>query len=678
MAMPTALLKSIATAAVKSCSGRFSIETLLTTFPDFATKAWLGWSRERREDQRRTEVEQVAQAETNALQAAILEVVGSISPRLPDKARHFLTAYLIQVQASLRGFLRRPSDPQGTIVPSGLVINDAEGFSRLLPLSLPRFTPGDRPISSLDRQLVELLGSGGFGEVWKATNPNFPAADPCALKFCLDSTAARLLRHEGAVLNQIMRQSKHSGIVQLKDTHLNADPPCLEYELIHGSDLIGLMRDWQWHKYKITPGDTVAVILDITRTVAFAHTLIPPIVHRDLKPSNILVECGHDGQCHFKIADFGIAGLAAAGTGSQRVTNRQEILSTEMRGVGTRLYASPQQIRGHRPDPRDDVFSLGVIWYQLLTGDLSAGRPGGTRWQSRLKDRGVPPSTRDLLSACLEEEPEDRPADGAKLVDQLERLNQIGLGSVPLVTRTRKAQERREEVKPQPQIRAEAVEIPRKPSEQNVVSALDKPKAYRVEEKGSVHASAKSTSWLRTTVGHVLTSFTPPNLWHEFFYKLMFVFFFLGSIYVLWDDYDFLAVAKSTNGWLTSEPKSVQTGSSVSKHTEIAFSYSFEVNGSEYHGHASLSPDKAPSEIKSRMYAFPIGNESTRLAMKALTGKDVPVVSPPRLAITVFFDKNNPSRNHASLPEPFYGWFGLAFGLGGIILFSLRGPSSKT
>ena len=246
---------------------------------------------------------------------------------------------------------------------------------------------------------------------------------PVALKFCFDSSAKdSLLRHEAAILNQVMRQGRHPGIVALQHTYLSADSPCLEYEYVAGGDLGGLLQDWR----RNPPGtDRVGrLILELTRIVAFAHRLSPPIVHRDLKPANILVQPAPDGGFTLRVADFGIGGVAAnrALAASARGVSRGQFLVTALRGAHTPLYASPQQMRGEPPDPRDDVYSLGVIWYQILTGSLIAGRPGGTRWTGRLSAAGVPQGQVDLLSACLEDEPADRPADAGILADRLGTL----------------------------------------------------------------------------------------------------------------------------------------------------------------------------------------------------------------------------------------------------------------
>ncbi len=149
-------------------------------------------------------------------------------------------------------------------------------------------------------------------------------------------------------------------------------------------------------------------------------------MHRDLKPANILVRAGGDGNLEYKITDFGLGAVATRQSiQMSQCGSRGQVALHSVLGAFTPLYAPPQQTLGGQPDPRDDVYALGVIWYQLLTGDLSRGCPTGARWQDRLKNQGMPTQQIDLLSACIEEDPQDRISHAGILSEELtEALNQ--------------------------------------------------------------------------------------------------------------------------------------------------------------------------------------------------------------------------------------------------------------
>jgi formylglycine-generating enzyme required for sulfatase activity len=384
--------------------------------------AWNLWKKSPVE--RLDELEAVVKADDDEIASAAERIAAEVAGDQPEEVRIKLVSFLKQVPSRIRQSQRRPADPTGHSMRPGFAVGRAEDVIAFVPDQLPQFKAGDQPLAGVDWVLVELLGMGGFGEVWKARHAHFDSFEPVALKFCTDPVARqRLLRHEAKVLDRVMRQGRHPGIVRLMATYLSANPPCLQYEYVSGGDLGGLIDDWHRQPQKPSPERVAQAMLALAEIVAFAHRTDPPIVHRDLKPANILVEESKGGSIAFKVTDFGIGGIAIARAvqASRVPTSPSEFLTTAVRGSGTFLYASPEQLNGHDPDPRDDVHALGVIWYQMLTGDLTKGRPGGIAWRRRFLERGMSVTLIDLLEACFEDR-EDRPADAGVMADRLGEL----------------------------------------------------------------------------------------------------------------------------------------------------------------------------------------------------------------------------------------------------------------
>src|SRR5262249_1356330 len=125
----------------------------------------------------------------------------------------------------------------------------------------------------------------------------------------------------------------------------------------------------------------------------------------------------------FKITDFGIGGVAARQALEEltRPAAQAQTRLASVRGACTPLYASPQQLRGEAPDVRDDVYSLGVSWDQMLTGDLSAA---AADWRDELAGRDVTEAQVQLLGECLASRPDRRPADAGVLAARLATLLQ--------------------------------------------------------------------------------------------------------------------------------------------------------------------------------------------------------------------------------------------------------------
>jgi formylglycine-generating enzyme required for sulfatase activity len=393
---------------------------------DFAADVIEDYRREGREDALRADLQAMAQAPAEQVRAEVEAAVEAEAVAQPPEVRQALTAYLTQVPATIRRSLRRPSDPGGTTVPATVALSRPEDLLPFLPPRPPHFRPGQQPMPGVDWELEELVGIGGFGEVWKARHKFQKNRPPVALKFCLDPASAPALRNEAGVLDRVMQHGRHAGIVPLLHTYLSADPPCLEYEYVEGGDLAGLIQDLH-AQGRMTPELANRLFRHLVEIIAHAHRAESPIVHCDLKPANVLVRRGADGRISLRVTDFGIGGLAvaqAARETKQPTRSRQELLTEAVRGAYTPLYASPEQMlrRKDEPaDPRDDVHALGVIWYQLLTGDL-AMMSMPPDWREQVEERGLADALIKLLAGCIASRAAKRPASAIVLFEQLEAV----------------------------------------------------------------------------------------------------------------------------------------------------------------------------------------------------------------------------------------------------------------
>jgi Protein kinase domain/Domain of unknown function (DUF4357) len=417
MSVPLLLFKHIARAYLNHIGAGVFGEIAIGIAEDVINS----WRAEKDERSRKAELEAIAQATAEQVKQAVQEAVELVAADRIEADRQAIAAYLLQVPGAIRRTLRRASDPSGRTLPSGFEMKRAEDLAAILPDRLPRFRPGDKPWANVDRVLVELLGVGGFGEVWKVVNPSRPGFGPVALKFCIDAASRdRLLRHEASLLDRIMDVGPQPGIVRLNDTYLSADPPCLEYEFVAGGELTGMIRESR-PRGGISPRGAARIVERLARTVGYFHRLEPPIVHRDLKPANILVKADAAGRIGLKVADFGIGGVAAGREIERSLTHasRGGSLCSISHGSYTPLYASPEQIRGAAPDPRDDVHALGVIWFQLLSGDPSRGAPTGIDWIEDLEARGMSREQVRVLGSCFSSNAAKRPADAATLATQI-------------------------------------------------------------------------------------------------------------------------------------------------------------------------------------------------------------------------------------------------------------------
>ena len=195
-----------------------------------------------------------------------------------------------------------------------------------------------------------LLGEGSMAYVWRAFDPNLERE--VALKepklAYIESIEKREAFNERFLREgRIAAKLNHPGIVTIHQVFLFDNRPWLVMELIDGVTLDQLLRRGD----KLSVFQVWSLMERLLQAVAFAHE--QGVIHQDLKPTNIFLT--KDGSV--KLSDFGIARMATQAT----LTNAGEL-------VGTPSYMSPEQIRGEGLDARTDVFSLGVIGYELLLG----------------------------------------------------------------------------------------------------------------------------------------------------------------------------------------------------------------------------------------------------------------------------------------------------------------------
>lgn len=203
-------------------------------------------------------------------------------------------------------------------------------------------------------EIIEALGHGGMGAVYKARQKQ--PSRVVVLKVLLNGRfASRKYRQRFAREAQAVARLKHHGIVSVYEYGEVAGQPYFSMEYVEGCDL----REYVL-KHQLDKRRTCELVMKITRAVAYAHQR--GVIHRDIKPTNILV----DGQGEPRLLDFGLARMAGDNSEEQpQMTEAGEVM-------GTPSYMSPEQTLG-RPeeiDVRSDVYSTGVLLYELLTDTL--------------------------------------------------------------------------------------------------------------------------------------------------------------------------------------------------------------------------------------------------------------------------------------------------------------------
>src|SRR6266568_697180 len=258
-------------------------------------------------------------------------------------------------------------------------------------------------------EILQLLGQGGMGAVYKARDVELER-----------TVALKLIRPDLASHPEVLRRFKqelilardvtHRNVVRIYDLGQASGVRYITMEYVEGRDLRALLNE----KGKLTPEEAVPIFLQIAAALEAAHHA--GVVHRDLKPQNVMVD--QDGRVY--VMDFGVAGsLETPG-----MTQTGALM-------GTPEYMSPEQAKGMKVDARSDLFSMGIIFYEMLSGvsPFKADTTMATMFK-RTRERavplaqagsGVPVFLSDIVSKCLEIDPEQRYPSARAIIEDLEK-----------------------------------------------------------------------------------------------------------------------------------------------------------------------------------------------------------------------------------------------------------------
>lgn len=243
---------------------------------------------------------------------------------------------------------------------------------------------GDRVSNYL---LDERIGAGSFGEVWKAHHHVF--AEIVAVKIPTDPQYVRNLRHEGVAIHGL----HHPNIVRAIDLDPYAETPYLIMEYVDGPSLRQVLAG---HLRGLSMPTVFAVMQGLFSALEAAHAA--GVIHRDVKPENILI-AGHENlegmvPARVKVTDFGLG--RAGGLTTASMMQSGSLTTEEGKSIsGTIAYMSPEQREGRPIDARSDLYSCGIVLFEMLTGS----RPEGTDLPSRV--RSDVPKRMDALFQTL-------------------------------------------------------------------------------------------------------------------------------------------------------------------------------------------------------------------------------------------------------------------------------------
>ena len=285
-------------------------------------------------------------------------------------------------------------------------------------------TLGWRPAPALEIprrprwRLVEKLGEGGFGEVWRAAHEK--TGENRVFKFCYHPDRLRSLQRE-VTLFRLLKESLGSrdDIARILDWNFDEAPYFLECEYTEGGNLLEWVHE-QGGPAEVPLATKLELMAQVADALAAAHSV--GVLHKDVKPSNVLVRTGQDGRPRVRLTDFGIGLItdrdALARQGITVFDLTEMVADTTGSAGGTHLYMAPELVEGRSPTVQADIYALGVMLYQFVAEDFSRALAPG--WRREVEDEVL----QEDVASLVDGRPDRRMRDAQRVAERLRSLEQ--------------------------------------------------------------------------------------------------------------------------------------------------------------------------------------------------------------------------------------------------------------
>jgi eukaryotic-like serine/threonine-protein kinase len=291
----------------------------------------------------------------------------------------------------------------------------------------PKQSPQDELIGRVinDRfRIISVIARGGMGRVYRAEQVPLgrlvavKTLDPRSQGGDADPQFQQRFFLEASVASKL----QHPNTVTVFDYGRTADGVYfIAMELVEGRSLYHVIRE----DGPISAGRVIHVAMQIARSLREAHRL--DVIHRDLKPGNVLLTRHGDEEDFVKVLDFGLV--------KHVETESEQELTKAGLFMGSPKYMSPEQIRGERVDARSDIYSLGVVMYEMLAGKVPFDRENTVKVLMAhmheavppLVNADCPPALAELVMRCLSKRPEGRPSSMDEVILMLKQATGMAL-----------------------------------------------------------------------------------------------------------------------------------------------------------------------------------------------------------------------------------------------------------